>query len=286
VLDIAIRQVKDASPLRYPGGKSAMTDFLAKTMSSLDLHGATYVEPYAGGAGAALALLERGDVSRIVINDLDRALFAVWESIVNDTEAFLRLVVDTPVTLDTWDEQKRIYKDGTQVGTLELGFATFFLNRTNRSGVLNAGVIGGRAQAGTYRIDARYNKITLAARIERIGAKSRQIDVTNQDGLDVIRTHIDNSNSFIYADPPYFDKGSFLYLNAFGAEDHKALSNVLNAAPNGNWLLSYDNAPEIVNLYPKRFQDTFALNYSAHRNEKAKELLIASDTLRPLLTSN
>lgn len=283
MLDIAIRQVKGASPLRYPGGKSAMTDFLASTISSLELHKGTYIEPYAGGAGAALALLDRGDVSRIVINDLDPAIFAVWDSIVNDTESFLKLVKETPVTLDEWDRQKSIYKRGDGAGVLALGFATFFLNRTNRSGVLNAGVIGGRAQTGIYKIDARYNKTKLMSRIQEIGEQSEKIQVTNSDGLATIEAHIGNPNSFIYADPPYFEKGSFLYLNAFADKDHEALAKLLNANPSGNWLLSYDNAPEIVTLYPKRFQGTFSLNYSAHRNGKARELLILSDAVGQVL---
>jgi DNA adenine methylase len=286
VLDIAIRQLKGASPLRYPGGKSAMTDFLALTISGLELHEATYVEPYAGGAGAALALLDRGDVSRIVINDLDPAIFAFWDSIVNNTDAFLRMVKETSVTLAEWDRQKSIYKAGIGVGVLALGFATFFLNRTNRSGVLNAGVIGGRSQAGTYKIDARYNKTRLMSRIQEIGEKRGSIEVTNRDGLQVISEHVGDSDSFIYADPPYFDKGSFLYLNAFAEKDHEALANVLNSNPNGNWLLSYDNAPEIVALYPRRFQATFSLNYSAHRNGKAHELLICSDAVRQRLRSS
>lgn len=283
MLDVAIRQIKGASPLRYPGGKSAMTDFLASTMSHLGLRKPTYVEPYAGGAGAALALLDRGDVARIVINDLDPAIFAVWDSIVNNTDSFLKLIRETPVTLAEWDKQKLVYKEGPSAGILALGFATFFLNRTNRSGVLNAGVIGGRAQTGTYRIGARYNKKSLTARILEIGEQSDKIEVTNKDGLETIRDHLGNSTSFIYADPPYFDKGSYLYLNAFGDKDHESLAAVLNSSPNGNWLLSYDNVQEIVALYPDRFQGTFSLNYSAHRSGKARELLICSDVLRQLL---
>lgn len=276
VVEVSIRQIKGASPLRYPGGKSALTGFISQIINNLELHAPLYVEPYAGGAGAALALLDSGTVGSVVINDLDPAIFSFWDAVVNYNEKFLATFDSTPVTLDEWNKQKEIYRAKDVSNVVELGFATYFLNRTNRSGVLNAGVIGGKSQSGTYKIDARFSKKALRPRIEWIGARHRSIQVTNDDGLECLEHHLGRPDTFIYADPPYFDKGSYLYLNAFTESDHVELARLLNGHPEAVWLLSYDNAEEIRSLYKERYQQTFTLNYSAHRNGKARELLVAS----------
>lgn len=283
-MEVAIRQIKGASPLRYPGGKSALTDFIAEIIDSLCLDEATYVEPYAGGAGAALALLDRRAVARVVINDLDPAIFAFWEAVVNHNESFLEVFDSIPITLDEWDRQQKIYRAKDLSDPVSLGFATYFLNRTNRSGVLNAGVIGGRKQAGTYKVGARFNKAALRPRLAWIGSMRDQIAVTNADGLQCIEENFDRPGTFIYADPPYFEKGSCLYLNAFGTDDHKQLATLLRRHPTDPWLLSYDLAPAIVDLYTEFSQRPLALNYSAHRNGTMNELVVVSKAVAPFVS--
>lgn len=276
VIEVHVKQVKGASPLRYPGGKSALTGFISQLISRLDLRSPVYVEPYAGGAGAALALLDCGSAQSVVINDLDPAIFSFWDSVVNHNSAFLEMFDNTPITLDEWGRQKAIYREGDRSDVVRLGFATYFLNRTNRSGVLNAGVIGGKAQAGAYKVNARFTKPALRPRLEWIGSQRDRIQVTNHDGLECLDHYLGKSNTFIYADPPYFEKGSYLYLNAFTESDHTSLARLLNDYPDAVWLLSYDNAQEIRDLYKDRYQQTFTLNYSAHRTGRARELLVAS----------
>lgn len=283
MVEVNIRQVKGASPLRYPGGKSALTGFIAAVMDALCLESPTYVEPYAGGAGAALALLEQGAASTIVINDFDPAIYAFWEAATTYSSEFLDRFDSVSVTLDEWDRQKAIYRERDTGDVVSLGFATYFLNRTNRSGVLNAGVIGGRSQSGTYKIDARFNKLSLRPRLEWLGANAEHIIVTRDDGLACLNTYLGQPNTFVYADPPYFDKGSFLYLNAFAPDDHVALAGVLSSAAKAPWLLSYDLAPDIVDLYKKFSQRRLALNYSAHRNGIMNELVVVSNSVAPLV---
>lgn len=271
-------QVKGASPLRYPGGKSALSGFLANSITTMGLRRpTTYVEPYAGGAGAALTLLQTGTVQNIVINDADPAIYAFWSAAVHQNRQFRDLVHETPVTLQEWHRQREIYRERDANKVLQLGFATFFLNRTNRSGVLNAGVIGGQKQAGQYRVDARFNRNELLKRLSRLGESSDSIRVSSLDGRVVIREHIRLKRSFIYADPPYYEKGSFLYKNAFTHDDHALLASLLNSHPDGNWLLTYDNATEIRTLYADRHCKPFDLSYSAHRSGRMTELMIASD---------
>lgn len=279
------RQIKDASPLRYPGGKSALTDMLAALMDSIEMRRPrTYVEPYAGGAGAALALLHGGHAQKILINDADPAIHAFWQAAVHHNSCLIDMIHETPVTMREWAKQRAIYREKDASSPLRLGFATFFLNRTNRSGVLNAGVIGGQAQAGTYRIDARFNKQDLIERLSRIGHSADDIQVSNYDGIKVIRKHIQLKRSFIYADPPYFAKGAYLYKNSFTAADHARLAKLLVNKPNGNWLLSYDNVPEIRRLYAALSMQEFDLHYSAHRTGLMRELLIPSARVSKFLT--
>lgn len=272
------RRTSGYSPLRYPGGKSSLTEFLGRAISRNMTGDVKYVEPYAGGAGAAIALLLQGKVASIVINDLDPAIWALWDSIVNRTDEFLRLIRETPVTLDEWSRQRDTYRSGG-ASTMELGFAAFFLNRTNRSGVLNAGVIGGQAQTGNYRIDARYNKASLVHMVSKIGERRSSIDVRNVDGREIIEEFAGDETALLYADPPYFEKGSYLYLNSFTPEQHEGLARLLNEHASGRWILTYDNAPFIRGLYDSRRSQVFALYYSAHRPGQTNELMVFSDGL-------
>jgi DNA adenine methylase len=267
------------SPLRYPGGKSALYVPLRSLVRANGLTSGTYVEPYAGGAGAALALLVTGQVQRIVINDLDPAIYAFWHAVVRETAAFSHLVDGAALDLREWSRQREIYLTAAKDDYLQLGFATFYLNRTNRSGALNGGVIGGKKQVGRYKIDARFNKTTLMERVRLIGIHSNRISVSNMDGLSVIEQFADDSQAFVYADPPYFDRSSSLYLNAFTEENHVALAATLNNLPHLNWLLTYDNVTRVHELYAERRRDVISLSYSAHRVLKASEVIVYSDAL-------
>jgi DNA adenine methylase len=239
----------------------------------------TYVEPYAGGAGAALGLLMTGEVRRIVINDLDQAIYAFWKAATIESIAISKMIERTELTVDEWYRQKEIYLTAPRDDYLNLGFATFFLNRTNRSGVLNGGPIGGMDQTGNYKIDARFNRSALIERFRLIELHAKNINVTNEDGMDVIKRYSKRVRTLIYADPPYFEKAGSLYLNSFIDANHSALAACLNRVKDAKWLLTYDNVPRVSELYASRRREVFSLNYSAHRVTKAKEIMVYSDSL-------
>ena len=236
----------------------------------------TYIEPFAGGAGAALALLLSEKVGRIVINDLDRAIYAFWKSSIFSSAKFIKKIKKTPVTVSEWKKQKAIYND-PKANLFDLGFATFFLNRTNTSGILDGGLIGGLKQKSKYKIDARFNKDVLTERIQQIALYKDKISIFNKDGLQLIGEYLNKKNAFIYLDPPYFEKGATLYLNHYKKEDHEALANKLNNSPDAFWLLTYDNKKEIKSLYPDRKIVNFSLNYNAYESRKGREVMILSD---------
>lgn len=254
-----------ASPLRYPGGKGRLGPWLASVIDKNDLKGGWYVEPYAGGAGAALYLLLQGYVGHIVINDADPLIHAFWQSVVHESEAFAEMVRGTPVTMESRAHFQAMIANPQGYSTLELGFAAFFLNRTSRSGILTGGVIGGKEQAGTYKLDARYKADDLAARVRAVGAMRERITVLGMDALDLL---LDCSPGFpaktlIYLDPPYYVKGSQLYRNHYQHADHEAIAHCARLAVHPI-LITYDDAPEIHDLFRGMTSSHFSLQYSTH----------------------
>ncbi len=272
------------TPLRYPGGKGRLTSYMSKVISANGLNGGTYVEPYAGGAGMAINLLLDSTVSEIVLNDADRSIFAFWKCATELTDELIELIRSTDVTVDEWDLQREVQlkKEGADI--LELGFSTFFLNRTNRSGILTGGIIGGRNQDGIYRIDARFNKSDLIHRIERIGELADNIVVECKDGMDLINDmddRYDRDQTIVYIDPPYYNKASTLYMNHYSGEEHVGLSKAIRNL-DFKWILSYDDTPEIREIYDWAVPLEFKMYYSTCEKRKGRELFYtSSDLIRP-----
>lgn len=271
--------MRDASPLRYPGGKWRLAGFFESLIELNGLKGRRYIEPYAGGSSLALSLLIRGFVSQIHLNDLDPAIHAFWSAVLHRNRVFCDLIRKTRVTPDEWERQKRIYAGGVSAGIVALGFATFFLNRTNHSGILNGGMIGGKAQVGDWRLNARFNKPELIRRIERIGQLKRRIEVTRADGLEVLDEARSARNSVVYLDPPYYRAGAQLYLNAYQPEDHADVHEAVSLLKTP-WIVSYDDVPEIRRLYRGARSRRFELLHSARTLRTGREVLFFSPELR------
>ncbi len=274
------------SPLRYPGGKGKLIPYIKQLIQENSLLDCTYVEPYAGGASVALSLLLDGYASEIIINDIDHSIFAFWHSVLNETEELCELIQKTPVTLKVWKRQKKKQQSGAGGSLLELGFSTFFLNRTNHSGILRAGVIGGYKQEGKWKIDARYNKENLIDRIKRISRYKNQIRLYNSDAS-VLMNSLRNTlpkNTLFYFDPPYYVKGKELYLNHYSEMDHKKISDDIKKIITQKWLLTYDNVEPIKKLYSRYGQRIYNLHYSAGKAGIGQELMVFSDNLSSVET--
>ncbi len=252
-----------ASPLRYPGGKGRLAPWLSEVLEHNGLTGGCYVEPYAGGAGVALYLLKNGFVNRIVLNDADPFIHAFWRSVVHRTDAFVEKIMDVPVTMETRAHFRSILKEPKGHSQLEIGFAAFFLNRTSRSGILTGGVIGGNDQTGNYKIDARFNKSDLVSRIQSIGRMREQITVLGMDARDLLlrKSKRFSKKTLIYLDPPYYVKGSHLYRNHYRPEDHADIAACAQQSKHP-MLITYDDVPEIRELYSGMSSLNFSLKYS------------------------
>lgn len=272
------------SPLRYPGGKANLAYYIKRIIQNLNMSECSYFELYAGGAGAALELLFTNTVKRIILNDADYHIFAFWKSILENTEEFIRLIEITPIDMNSWYHQREIYNDAiSNHSMLEIGFSTFFLNRCNRSGIINkAGPIGGLKQNGHYKIDCRFHKYNLIKKIENIANRTDDIEIYNEDTLNFIKQNhlrLNKRDAFMYLDPPYYNKGKSLYLNFYTHNDHENLKNLLSNHRNMHWMISYDNVPEINDLYKEFNSCLHTLNYSLQNKRKTNELFVFSDTI-------
>jgi DNA adenine methylase len=272
--------LKRLSPLRYPGGKSKILDFIIELIKENECVGREYAEPYAGGAGVALGLLIGGYVSNIHINDIDKGISSFWHSIIKDTDNFVEKVSNTPISINEWRTQQNIYRNMEEYSTLDRGFATFYLNRCNRSGIITAGCIGGKEQRGTYKLDARFNKKNLIKRIEKVAAFGDCIHLYNQDTLELLQQNKEKfRKAIIYLDPPYYEKGYCLYKNHYQHDDHVAISKVVRQLK-GYWVVSYDNVPEIMDIYSGVENKEFNISYSIGHNRHGKEVMFFSPKLQ------
>lgn len=273
--------MKSLSPLRYPGGKLKLAPLLREIVIINGLEGCDYAEPYAGGANVALSLLDEKLVSRAHINDISKPIYAFWWAVLNETDALCRMIADTTISMETWQKEKAIV-DGEGDDLLSLGFATFFLNRTNFSGVLKGGVIGGRKQDGPYKMDARFNKRNLIQRIEHVAMMRDNIVLSNMDAHEMLEKVIsrEKENWFVYLDPPYYAKGRSLYIDYYKHEDHAEIAKSLAAMDDVPWVVSYDDVEAIRDMYDGFQTIEYGLQYNANKAYTGKEVIFCSDALR------
>ena len=265
-----------ASPLRYPGGKSAMAGLLNRVRVANQLRDRDFAEPYAGGAGAALTLLFRGEAPAIHINDADEAVSDIWWAVLERIEQFSEMIYTAPLTLDEWLRQRAIYRDPGSASRLERAFAAFYLNRCNHSGIIrNGGPIGGIEQTGKWRLDARFNREGLVKRCQRVARQRSRIHLSALDGMEFLQG-LAGTGTFFFIDPPYFGKGPTLYLNALDPPYHAALARALRTVNDSPWVLTYDNCPEVRVLYEDWAAiRSYSLRYSASLRRRGGELMIA-----------
>lgn len=269
------------SPLRYPGGKAKIANFLQDVILLNNLENSTVYELYAGGAAASLSLLLANSCQQVVLNDLDKHIYAFWYAVLNETDELVSLIENTAVNIESWLAQSSIYKDADNHDLLTLGFATFFLNRSNRSGILHkAGPIGGQQQTGNYKIDVRFNKSELISRIRKIARFRDRIKLHNREAIELLGEVLPESDgNFIFLDPPYFDQGERLYLNFYKEADHKRLRDLLDKHRDANWILTYDNCEKINDLYKGFRRSDLIMSYTLQTKREAKEVVIFSDEL-------
>lgn len=269
------------TPLRYPGGKGKLTDYIRTVIEKNSLTDCNYVEAYAGGAGIGINLLQLEYATEIHLNDINPSIYAFWHSVLNNTTDLVSLITETEVTMEEWFRQKSIQTSPDQHSLLELGFSTFFLNRTNRSGIIKGGVIGGKDQTGKWKLDARFNKPELINRIKTISRYADRIHIYKDDALEFLNKKVSAlpEKTFIYIDPPYYIKGEGLYENHYKHEDHAKVAEAVGNISDKKWIVSYDNVPQIRELYKQYQQTIYGLKYSAQSRYTGSEVMVYSPDL-------
>lgn len=262
------------TPLRYPGGKAKIYKTVKEIIKNNNLSQKIYCEPFAGGFGLGLKLLLNGDVHRVIINDYDRHLYAFWMCVFNRTQDLVKKIKHTNITIEEWYKQKEVYNQYQNKSLLDVGFSTLFLNRTNYSGILKGGPIGGLEQKGNYKIDCRFQKNRLIKMIENISKYKNCVEIYNNDAVTLINLlKYKEKDIFYNFDPPYVNKAKDLYLNAFQEKDHihlyESISNI-----NTQWIVTYDNVELIKDLYKNFPMIEQELGYSVSSKRKVKELVI------------
>lgn len=268
------------SPLRYPGGKQKLTPFIREIIEANDLVGCDYVEPYAGGAGVALGLLFAGTAKRIHLNDSCVAIHSFWRAVLNDSDTLCRRISRAWLDVREWRRQQEVISRANEFSFGEVGYAAFYLNRVNRSGILSGGLIGGIEQKGKWLMDARFPKAELIKRIEAIHRRRDDITLHGLDAKEYFSSHVSKlpNRSLIYCDPPYFNKADRLYLNHYQKEDHEGIAQLIQCSEK-KWVVSYDSAPEILNAYSERRKFIYDLQYNAAKAYKGREVFVFSDDL-------
>jgi DNA adenine methylase len=276
------RRLVHFTPLRYPGGKGKLAAYVKEIIRANKLFDGEYVEPYAGGSAIALELLFQEYVAKIHINDLSKPVYSFWKAVLSDTDELCRLIKNTRLSVASWDRQKRVFSHPDDYSYVQLGFATFFLNRTNRSGILNAGIIGGRDQTGPWKIDARYNADELIFRVQSIAKMRRRIKLTQSDALALLRYGLPKwtSKTLVYLDPPYYERGRELYYDYYKPEDHADLASfIAGNMTRHTWIVSYDNVAPIKQLYSEFRHIVYNVGYTARDTRVGKEVMFFSPKL-------
>jgi DNA adenine methylase len=270
------------TPLRYPGGKGKLAPFITEIMKENSLLGGEYAEPFAGGSGVAIELLLSGAASSVHLNDASTPIFSFWYAILSHTDDFCRRIKSASLTVEEWERQRAIFEDPEDHSILDVGFAAFYLNRCNRSGIMSGGVIGGYEQTGTWKMDARFPRNEMVRRIEAIAIHRDCIYLYNLDAEQFIRDELPGLSklSLTYFDPPYFRAGKRLYLNHYLAEDHARLAKLIQSKLKQHWIVSYDNTAEVTGLYEKRRSFVYDLQYNAAKAYVGKEFFAFSDKLK------
>lgn len=273
---------RDTTPLRYPGGKGSLKYFLANTLIDNGIDGGELIEPFCGGSGASIPQLVSGLISRLHLNDANPAVAAFWECVFFDTDALVNLIRHNRVTVNQWHRHREVIMNQQEASRLELGFAAFFMNRCNRSGLLTSGPIGGFQQLGRYKIDCRFNKDDLISRIEKLGALGDRVTISCDDACDYLSglPEARLRQSLVFIDPPYVNQGSNLYKGfSFDTADHRRLADFVKPHQ-WHWLITYDDHPLIHQLYAERAKGVVEFSYQMQQAKFGRELFVASSHCR------
>lgn len=270
---------RDVTPLRYPGGKGVLKYFLANSVLNNNLKGGVIVEPFCGGSGATIPLLKSGIIEELWMNDASPLISSFWESLFFNTNELVKLIKETPVCMKTWNACKEVVDSPYKHDTLKLGFSSFFLNRTNRSGLLMGGPIGGKNQSGPYLMQCRFNKEKLISRVLSVASLRDKVKIDNIDGVDFLKkTESMVDSSLVFIDPPYVKQGYNIYRKySFKKHDHVRLSEYIQRSK-WKWIITYDDHQLVKDLYSGDAVQSMRIDYFSKKEKSNNEIIFAAQS--------
>ncbi len=274
------------TPLRYPGGKTWLLDYVKEFLKFHRLEPIALVEPYAGSASISIGLLRVGLVQEAFISEKDPLIVAFWNAVLENNDELIEYVSTLEISMDTWFSSKKYlsYDSAEKYSTIELAGAFLFFNRTNYSGIIKGGPLGGKRQESSYKLDCRFNRKRIMEKIRNLQGLEGRLHVSESDGIDFMEKMAMNGpeEMIFYIDPPYYGAGKNLYRYYFTDKEHEELSAFLTTLELP-WLLSYDDAEFIKALYKKKTKFPVYTDYqSGYLKKDVKELLISNYIIPPI----
>lgn len=234
------------SLLRYPGSKARFANFIAKAITLNAPRPRLFVEPFCGGASVSIALLESGVVDAVAINDADQLISQLWSTVFSKSGAqwLADQVLEIPLSVGEWKRQKALRPSSRREAALKC----LYLNRTSFNGIIHqSGPLGGWTQEKTD-IGVRFNRERLSDRILTLSELRDQVTVGEEGWRSFCQRFAEHPAAIFYLDPPYYHRAEQLYRHVFDADRHEELRDFLKDFDRP-WLLSYDDAPEVRELY-------------------------------------
>lgn len=245
--------------IRYPGSKAKLAKELFQ-MFPPELHslwsqslGFEYREPFFGAGAVGFDVLQMISHSCTAwLNDADPGMVALWRSVQTNPQRLCDMIHTFKPSAEKFYEYKE-QDDAEIADEVERGFVKLALHRLSFSGLgyRAGGPIGGATQQSSkYNVSCRWNPermisdvVSLHKRMKRFRGRVR---ITCGDFMPLIADA--PKGSFIYLDPPYYDKGPQLYKFSMTHDDHVRLANALRECK-ATWVLSYDDHDAIRELY-------------------------------------
>ena len=234
-----------------------MLDYIERFILSNKIQPEVIIEPFAGSAAISLGLLALNKVKKALLNDIDPFITSFWRAVFEYNDELVSKIEEVDVTLEMYKLLKQHMRENKQStnneNIVENALTFLFINRTNFSGIIKGGPLGGIAQRSKYKIDCRFNKKDIVSRIRWLRQFKGRVEVYNEDGIDFLKKIVKqnwSSNLLLYIDPPYYNSGKYLYNYYFTDEEHNQLASLLSMIEQP-WLLSYDDSEFIKHLYQR-----------------------------------
>lgn len=242
---VNVATVPMRSPFRYPGGKTWFVPYIRKWLKTFG-EDIELIEPFAGGGIVSLTAGFENLAKKIIMVEKDEDIAAVWQTILGREGRWL---AEQIISFKITPQNVKAVLNEHPTSLRQRAFITILKNRLHHGGILahGAGLIKNGENGKGLR--SRWYPGTLKKRIMDIAVVRSKIKFIQGDGLEIIEKNLDRNDVVFFIDPPYTKAGRRLYK--YHEIDHEKLFDLVEHI-NGDFLITYDDAPEIKALALQR----------------------------------